>query len=37
MDAFLYWCVTAKRLLANPLMGLERLNTEVDVRVKRRP
>jgi integrase len=36
MDTFLYWCVSAKRLIANPLMGMERLNTEVDVRRKRR-
>ena len=36
MDSFLNWCVTAKRLLTNPLAGLERLNTAVDVRRKRR-
>ena len=36
MDTFLHWCVTTKRLLANPLLGLERLNAEVDVRHKRR-
>jgi site-specific recombinase XerD len=35
MDAFLSWCVP-KRLLANPLAGLERLNQEVDIRHKRR-
>jgi len=28
--------VTSKRLLANPLLGLERLNTEMDIRRKRR-
>ncbi len=36
MDSFLFWCVTAKRLLANPLLGLDRLNAEVDVRHQRR-
>ena len=36
IDTFLYWCVTTKRLIANPLLGLERLNAEVDVRHKRR-
>ncbi|MDZ4686573.1 MAG: tyrosine-type recombinase/integrase [Planctomycetaceae bacterium] len=35
-DAFFNWCVTTKRLLSNPLLGTERLNTEVDVRRKRR-
>jgi integrase len=35
MDAFLNWCVP-KRLLANPLAGLERLNQEVDIRHQRR-
>jgi integrase len=35
IDAFLNWCVP-KRLLSNPLAGLERLNQEVDIRHKRR-
>jgi integrase/recombinase XerD len=36
MDAFLNWCVKNKRLHNNPLAGLERLNSEVDVRHPRR-
>lgn len=36
IDAFCNWGVSTKRLLANPLLGLERLNNEVDVRHKRR-
>ena len=36
LDSFCNWCVTSKRLLANPLLGLERLNTEIDIRRKRR-
>lgn len=36
MDTFLNWCVRSNRLLSNPLKGLERLNTEVDVRHQRR-
>ncbi len=36
IDAFCNWCVTTKRLLANPLVGMERLNVDVDVRHKRR-
>jgi integrase len=36
MDAFCYWCVATKRLIANPIVGLERLNTATDVRHKRR-
>lgn len=36
MDSFLNWCVETKRLLTNPLAGLDRLNTEVDIRHKRR-
>ncbi len=36
LDGFLNWCVTTQRLLRNPLLGLERLNCEVDVRHKRR-
>jgi site-specific recombinase XerD len=35
MDAFCNWCVP-KRMLCNPLAGLERLNTAVDVRHQRR-
>lgn len=36
MDSFCNWCVLTKRILANPLLGLERLNTEVDIRRQRR-
>jgi integrase len=36
IDTFLNWCVTNSRLQRNPLIGMERLNTEVDVRRKRR-
>jgi len=36
MDSFCNWCVMTKRVLANPLLGLERLNTEVDIRRQRR-
>ncbi|MBX9791378.1 MAG: site-specific integrase, partial [Pirellulales bacterium] len=36
MDAFCNWCVVTKRLIANPILGLERLNTAVDVRHARR-
>ena len=36
MDSFCNWCMMSKRLLANPLLGLERLNTEVDIRRQRR-
>jgi integrase/recombinase XerD len=35
MDAFCNWCVP-KRMLCNPILGLERLNTAVDVRHARR-
>jgi len=35
-DSFCNWCVATKRLLANPIIGLERLNTAVDVRHARR-
>jgi integrase len=35
-DSFCNWCVITKRLLSNPLLGLERLNTAVDVRHARR-
>jgi integrase len=36
IDAFCNWCVATKRLIANPLAGVERLNPDVDVRHKRR-
>lgn len=36
IDAFCNWCVTTKRLVANPLVGMERLNAAVDVRHPRR-
>jgi site-specific recombinase XerD len=36
IDSFCNWCVENDRLLGNPLRGLERLNTAVDVRHKRR-
>jgi integrase len=36
IDAFCNWCVGTKRLLANPLTGVGRLNTEVEIRHKRR-
>jgi site-specific recombinase XerD len=36
IDSFCIWCVASKRLIANPLCGMERLNTEVDIRRKRR-
>lgn len=36
MDSFCNWCVMTKRVLANPLLGMERLNTEVDIRRARR-
>ena len=36
MDAFCNWCVVSKRLLSNPILGLERLNAAVDVRHARR-
>jgi integrase len=36
MDAFCNWCVVSKRLFSNPILGLERLNTAVDVRHPRR-
>lgn len=35
-DAFCNWLVQTKRIIANPIVGLERLNNEVDVRHKRR-
>lgn len=36
IDSFCNWCVSTKRLIANPLVSLERLNADVDVRHKRR-
>ncbi len=36
IDSFCNWCVENGRVLTNPLNGLERLNTEVDLRHKRR-
>ncbi len=36
IDGFCNWLVATGRLDRNPLIGLERLNTEVDVRHKRR-
>jgi site-specific recombinase XerD len=36
IDSLLNWCVENGRLIANPLVGLERLNADVDVRHKRR-
>ena len=36
MDAFCNWCVLTKRLIVNPVLGVERLNTAVDVRHARR-
>ena len=36
IDEFGKWLVASKRLLANPVAGIERLNAETDVRHKRR-
>jgi site-specific recombinase XerD len=36
IGTFCNWCVTTKRLLTNPMLGIERLNTAVDVRHARR-
>jgi integrase len=36
MGTFCNWCVLTKRLPSNPLVGIERLNTAVDVRHARR-
>ena len=36
IDSFCNWCVATQRLLRNPLVGLERRNTEVDIRHPRR-
>ncbi len=36
IDSFCNWLVATKRIAANPLVGMKRLNTEVDVRHRRR-
>ena len=36
IDSFCNWMIATKRIPSNPLIGLERLNTEVDVRHPRR-
>lgn len=36
MGTFCNWCVRTKRLLVNPMLGVESLNTAVDVRRARR-
>ena len=36
IDSFCNWMVATKRLPANPLLGMQRLNAEVDVRHARR-
>jgi site-specific recombinase XerD len=36
IEAFCNWCVTTKRMLLSPLVGIEKLNTAVDVRHVRR-
>jgi integrase len=36
MVVFCAWCVETKRLAVSPMAGAERLNTEVDIRHKRR-
>lgn len=36
LHTFCNWCVTTKRLISNPILGLDRLNIEVDIRHKRR-
>lgn len=36
IDAFCNWCVQSKRLVTNPLSGMERLNADTDVRHQRR-
>lgn len=36
LDEFCTWLVTSKRLAANPVLGIERLNSEIDVRHRRR-
>jgi integrase len=36
LDSFCNWCVETHRLIVSPIIGLERLNAEVDVRHRRR-
>ena len=36
IDCFCNWCVTTKRLPGNPLVDLERINVDIDVRHQRR-
>jgi site-specific recombinase XerD len=36
INGFVMWCFSTKRLAANPLVTLEPLNTEIDIRHKRR-
>jgi len=36
IDTFLNWCVKSKRIVSNPIVGLDRLNNAVDVRHQRR-
>ncbi len=36
IDSFCNWCVLTRRLAANPLVGMEKLNATTDVRRKRR-
>jgi integrase len=36
MTAFCRWCVERRRLAVNPMAGVERLNTAVDIRHQRR-
>ncbi len=36
VDGFCNWMLLTKRISSNPLLGLERLNAEVDIRHKRR-
>jgi len=36
LDGFCRWLVSTNRIAKNPLIGLERLNTEIDVRHRRR-
>jgi site-specific recombinase XerD len=35
-DSFCNWCVSTKRLLVNPILGMERMNVETDIRHPRR-
>src|SRR5208282_6023487 len=36
LESFCKWCVLTKRLLSSPLVGLKKLNIEVDIRHERR-